>query len=117
VYEALVAAGELTREGWGITVVNNHTIKPIDAVTLVSVARDCGAIVSVEEHQKMGGMGSAVAEVLASCYPVPMEFVGMPDCFGESGTPEELQEKYGMKSEAIKEAVKQVIIRKKKGGE
>jgi transketolase len=113
VYEALVAAKELTDEGLGITVVNNHTIKPIDAVTLVTVARDCGAVVTVEEHQKMGGMGSAVAELLAGCYPVPMEFIGMPDCFGESGTPDELLEKYGMKSEAIKEAVKQVIARKK----
>jgi transketolase len=112
-YEALVAAKELTKEGLGITVVNNHTVKPIDAATLLKVARDCGAIVTVEEHQMMGGMGSAVAEVMANCYPVPIEFIGMPDSFGESGEPRELQEKYGMSAAAIKEAVLRVKSRKK----
>ena len=68
---------------------------------------------TVEEHQVMAGMGSAVAEVLAANYPVPMEFVGMPDRFGESGQPEELLEKYGMSVVKIKEAVKDVILRKK----
>ena len=113
VYQSLVAAKELHGEGIGTTVVNNHTVKPMDAATITKVARDCGAVVTVEEHQIMGGMGSAVAEVLAANYPVPMEYVGMPNKFGESGQPEELLEKYGMSVAAIKEAVKRVMPRKK----
>ncbi len=113
VYQALVAADELRAEKIHITVVNNHTIKPIDSSTLLRVARDCGAIVSVEEHQVMGGMGSAVAEFLSTHYPVPMELIGMPNTFGQSGEPEELLEKYGMSVAAIKKAVKNVIRRKK----
>lgn len=117
VFEALDAAKMLTKDGWGITVVNNHTIKPIDSQTLIKTARNCGCMVTVEEHQMMGGMGSAIAEVLVNNYPIPIEFIGMPDCFGESGTPDELQEKYGMKSEAIQAAVKQAVARKKSGGD
>jgi transketolase len=114
VYEALVAAKELHDEGINVRVVNNHTIKPMDVGTITKTARDCGAIVTVEEHQIMGGMGSAVAEVLAGNFPVPMEFVGMPDSFGESGKPEELLEKYGMSVAGIKEAVRKVMNRKDK---
>ncbi len=113
VYQALVAAKELEAEGVGSVVVNNHTIKPIDKVTLMKVARDCGAVVTVEEHQVMGGMGSAVAEVLANNYPVPIEFIGMQDTFGESGEPEELLEKYKMSVGEIKAAVKRVMERKR----
>ncbi|MEK7154640.1 MAG: transketolase C-terminal domain-containing protein [Patescibacteria group bacterium] len=113
VYQSLVAAKELEKEGIKVRVINNHTIKPMDVTTVMEAARDCGAIVTVEEHQVMGGMGSAVAEVLAKNYPVPMEFIGMPDCFGESGQPEELLEKYGMSVIKIKEAVRKVISRKK----
>lgn len=112
VYQSLVAAKELEKEGIRVRVVNNHTIKPMDTGAVMRAARDCGAIVTVEEHQVMGGMGSAVAEVLAKNYPVPMEMIGMPDSFGESGQPEELLEKYGMSVVKIKEAVRKVISRK-----
>lgn len=113
VYQAMEAAKKLKLEKINVTVVNNHTIKPIDTATLTKVARNCSAVVTVEEHQTMAGMGSAVAEVLAANYPVPMEFVGMPNTFGQSGEPSELLQKYGMTIEAIVAAVKQVLRRKK----
>ncbi|KKQ98177.1 MAG: hypothetical protein UT24_C0005G0079 [Candidatus Woesebacteria bacterium GW2011_GWB1_39_12] len=112
VYEALLAAKELEEQEIGAIVVNCHTIKPIDEETIISAAKKCGAVVTVEEHQVIGGLGGAVAEVLARNYPTPMEFIGMPDSFGESGDPDELLEKYGMKSKDIVEAVKKVIRRK-----
>lgn len=112
VYQALVAAKELNDEGIKTTVINNHTIKPLDKVTLLKAARDCGSVVTIEEHQVNGGMGSAVAELLSANYPVPMEFVGMSDLFGESGDPNQLLAKYGMSVAKIKEMVKKVIIRK-----
>jgi len=111
-YKALVAARELNDQGISSIVVNNHTIKPIDEETIVAVASQTGAVVTVEEHQTMGGCGSAVAEVLAKRYPVPVEFVGMPNTFGESGAPEELLEKYGMGVKDIKGAVQRVLKRK-----
>ena len=101
------------KEEIGVTVVNNHSIKPMDVATIMRVARDCRAVVTVEEHQVMGGMGSAVAEILVKNYPVPMEMIGMQDTFGESGQPEELLEKYGMSVVKIKEAVEKVISRKR----
>ena len=112
VYQSLVAAKELEKEGISAKVINNHTIKPIDKLSLASAAKETGAVVTVEEHQVTGGLGGAVAEVLAESYPVPMEFVGMPDTFGESGSPNELLEKYGMSVKKIKEAVKLVLKRK-----
>ncbi len=112
-HNALLAAEELAKEGIEVMVINNHTIKPIDSQTIIEAAKKCGAIVTVEDHQIMGGMGSAVAEVLAANYPVPIEFVGMKDKFGESGEPNELIEAFGMGKNAIKEAVKKVIQRKK----
>lgn len=113
VYQSMVAAKELEKDGISVEVINNHTIKPIDKLTLASSAKKTGAVVTVEEHQINGGLGGAVAEVLAENYPVPMERIGMPDSFGESGAPEELLEKYGMSVKKIKEAVKTVISRKK----
>lgn len=113
VHQSLTAAKELNEEGIKVTVVNNHTIKPLDKPTLLKVARDCGAIVTVEEHQIAEGMGSAVAELLSANYPTPIEFVGMIDHFGESGELEELLEKYGMSVSKIKEVVKRVMARKK----
>ena len=112
VYQSLVAAAELEKEGISAEVINNHTIKPMDKLTLASSAKKTGAVVTVEEHQINGGLGGAVAEVLAENYPVPMERVGMPDTFGESGSPEELLEKYGMSVKKIKESVKSVLKRK-----
>ena len=112
VYQSLMAAKELEKEGIKVTVVNNHTIKPIDEETLIQVAKKCLAVVTVEEHQISGGAGSAVAEVLAKHFPVPVEFVGMPNTFGESGAPNELLEKYGMGVKDIKAALKKVLRKK-----
>ncbi|MBD3330792.1 transketolase family protein [Candidatus Peregrinibacteria bacterium] len=113
VSEALDAAEALKSEGVDVEVVNLHTIKPIDADTIVETARKTGCIVTAEEHQKNGGMGSAVMEVLAQNYPVPVEMVGINDTFGESGSPSELMEKYGITSKNIIEMVKKVLTRKK----
>ncbi len=111
-HNALLAARELEKEGIGTIVVNNHTIKPMDEKKIIEVAKKCGAVVTVEEHQVSGGLGGAVAEVLARNYPVPQEFIGMQNVFGESGEPKQLIEKYGMGVESIKDAVKKVIKRK-----
>ncbi|HEX3099941.1 MAG TPA: transketolase C-terminal domain-containing protein [Patescibacteria group bacterium] len=111
-YSALQAALELEKQGLNVLVINNHTIKPIDVETIVWAAKMTGAVVTVEEHQKMGGVGSAIAEVLAQNHPIPIEMVGMPDSFGESGDPVQLLKKFGMDTEAIKEAIKKVLTRK-----
>lgn len=112
VYEALMAAIELEKEGVSVEVINSHTIKPLDVDTIVDSAQKTGAVVTVEEHQVTGGLGGAVAEALAKEHPVPMEFVGMQDTFGESGAPEELLEKYHMTSKDVIQAVKKVLKRK-----
>ncbi len=112
-HNALLAAKELEKEKIGTIVVNNHTVKPLDEKTLLEIAKKCGAVVTVEEHQIAGGMGSAVAELLAKRCPLPMEFIGMQDTFGESGTPKELIEKYGMGVNSIKAAVIRVLKRAK----
>lgn len=113
VYNALLAARELEKEKIGTIVVNNHTIKPLDEKTLVAVARKCGAVVTVEEHQVSGGLGGAVAELFARRAPTPMEFIGMQNTFGESGAPLELIEKYGMGVKSIIAAAKRAIKKKK----
>ncbi len=112
VYNAILAAKELEEEGLSIAVINNHTIKPMDEEHVIKAAKKAGAVVTVEEHQINGGMGSAVAEILAINFPVPMEFIGVQNRFGESGEPDELLEKFGMGASSIKEAVKKVIKRK-----
>ena len=112
VYEALLAARELEKSKIEILVINSHTIKPLDEQAIIKAAKITGAVVTVEEHQKAGGLGGAVAEVLARNFPVPIEFIGMPDLFGESGQPDELLEKYGMKAKNIIDACKKVISRK-----
>lgn len=114
VYQSILAAKQLEEKGINVRVINNHTIKPIDSLTLAKAAKETGAVVTVEEHQVMAGLGSAVAEALAKVYPVPMEFIGMQNTFGESGTPSELYEKYGMSVDAIYKAVENVIKRKTK---
>jgi transketolase len=111
VYEALLAAKELSKR-IDCLVINCHTIKPLDDIAITRAARTCGAIVTVEEHQITGGLGGAVAEMLAKNFPTPIEMIGMPDHFGESGQPDELLEKYGMKSKSIIESVKKVLARK-----
>jgi len=111
--EALAAAEELSKIGIEIMVINNHTIKPIDDIAITNAARICGAIVTVEEHQIMGGLGSAVAEVVVQGHQVPMEFVGVHDSFGESAkTYQELWKKFKLTSADIVEACKKVITRK-----
>jgi transketolase len=112
-YNALVAANELARDGIECTVVNNHTIKPMDEAAIVDAAKACDAVVTVEEHQVHGGMGSRVAEILARRHPVPIEFVGVEDQFGQSGDPPELIEHYGMGTAAIKEAARRAYARKR----
>lgn len=111
-YNGLKAALELEKEGISVLVINNHTIKPLDTETIIWAAKLTGAVVTLEEHQVMAGAGSAVAECLAQNHPVPIEMVGMPDSFGESGNPDELIKKYGMDSAAIKKAIKKVLDRK-----
>lgn len=111
-YNALVAAEELSKEGIETMVINSHTVKPMDEETIIKAAKECGAVVTVEEHQIAGGLGSAVAEVLARNCPVPQEFIGVKDRFGESGEPWELVEKFGMGVEDIKKAVKRAMKRK-----
>lgn len=112
-YNALLAARELAKLEIECMVINNHTISPIDRKTIVAAAKKCGAIVTVEEHQINGGAGSAVMEVLAEEYPVPVERVGMPNSFGESGQPLELVEKYGMGKDSVIKAILKVLKRKK----
>lgn len=109
VYKALMAAKDLAEEGINTVVVNNHTLKPMDEKTIVDVAKKCRTVVTVEEHQVTGGLGGAVAEILAKQCPTPMEFIGMQDTFGESGPMDQLLEKYGMGVDSIKEAVRKVI--------
>jgi len=111
-HNALLAAKELEGEGIKIKVLNLTTIKPIDVQAIVALAKETKKIVTVEEHQVAGGMGSAVAEVLVKNYPVPIEFIGVQDQYGQSGAPSELVEHYGMGKNAIKDAVKKVLNRK-----
>ncbi len=111
-HKALLAAKELEAEGVKTKVMNLVSIKPIDVNAIVALAKETKAIVTVEEHQVAGGAGGAVAEVLAQNFPVPIEFVGVQDKFGQSGSPEELIEHYGMGKNSIKEAVKKVLKKK-----
>ena len=111
VHNALVAAKQLESEGILTKVLNLPTIKPLDKEAVLLLARECGALVTVEEHQRIGGMGSAVAEFLAETLPTRQEFIGVNDQFGQSGTPNELVEYYGMGVTAIVAAAKKVISR------
>ena len=111
VYHALRAAKELERTA-PVAVINIHTIKPLDVKTVVEYAKKAGAVVTVEEHQIAGGLGSAIAEALAQECPVPMEFVGVRDSYGQSGTPEELIEHYGMDTAHISAAISKAVKRR-----
>jgi transketolase len=111
VHKALLAAKMLHDDGVEVEVVNLSTVKPLDSGAIVALAKKTKRIVTIEEHQIYGGMGSAVAECLAKHYPVPMHFVGVDDRFGQSGTPEELIEHYGMGRDAIVNAVHEVMAR------
>jgi transketolase len=110
--EALKAADALKAEGISAAVVDLHTIKPIDVATVTRLAQKCGRVVTAEEHNVMGGMGSAVAEVLGENRPTPMKRVGVTDTFGESGDAGELLKKYGLTSTAIEQAASTLVGRK-----
>lgn len=112
VFNAIRVAKRCDEEGVGVVVVNLPTIKPLDRETILSVVKDTKAVVTVEEHQIAGGMGSAVSEFLAQNFPVPIEFIGVNDVFGQSGKPQQLIEHYGMGENAIYNAVHKVLNRK-----
>jgi transketolase len=112
-YNALLASRELEKENIGTVILNCHTIKPLDEKKIVELAKKYKAVVTVEEHQLSGGLGGAVAELLAKAAPAPMEFIGMKEVFGESGEPIELIEKYGMGVKDLKAAVKKVLKKKR----
>jgi transketolase len=112
VAQALTAATELAQEGIDCRVLNMSTLKPIDEAAIVKAAGETGAIVTAEEHQEHGGLGSTVARIVAKHQPVPMEFVAIKDIFGMSGKPEELLERYRLTSQNIVKAVREVIKRK-----
>lgn len=112
VHNAIIAAQELANEGVSVLVMNMATIKPIDRDAIIQLAKKVGAIVTAEEHQVTGGLGSAVAEVLAEEHPVPIEFIGIRDSFGQSGTPDELMKFYKLDSVSIAVAVRDVLKRK-----
>jgi transketolase len=109
---ALEAADVLAREGVECRVLNMSTLKPIDTEAVLKAAKDTGAIVTAEEHQEHGGLGSIVARIVGKNIPVPLEFVAVKDKFGMSGKPAELLERYGLTSKDIANAVREVIKRK-----
>ena len=109
---AVEASKQLEAEGISARVINMASIKPIDSEAIIKAAKETGAIVTAEEHNVLGGLGSAVSEVVVANKPVPMEFVGVQDTFGESGTPKELMEKYGLTANDIVMAAKKVVTRK-----
>ncbi|HPW34349.1 MAG TPA: transketolase C-terminal domain-containing protein [Candidatus Paceibacterota bacterium] len=106
---ALLAAKDLEKDGIGVVVLNSHTIKPLDGKEILKWAKKIGAVVTVEEHNIIGGLGGAVSEFLSESYPVPIERVGIRDVFGESGKPEELIKKYHLDKKDIESAVRRVI--------
>jgi len=112
VYQSLQAAKTLLKEGIRAEVINMATIKPIDREAIIESVSRTGCVVTAEEHSIFGGLGSAVSEVLSKEIPLPLEMVGTNDTFGESGSPEQLFEKYGLTSDSIAEAAKRAVARK-----
>jgi len=112
VWEALQAAESLNDEGISAEVINIHTIKPLDDQAILDSVKKTGCVVTAEEHNFLGGLGESVSRVLGQNIPVPQEFVATNDTFGESGTPEQLMEKYGLNAKAIKNAAQKVLKRK-----
>ena len=109
VWEAIEAARELEAEGISVDLINIHTIKPLDEEAIVGSAMKTGKVITCEEHMITGGLGSMVAQVLAKEAPSVMEFIGVNDSFGESGTPDQLMEKYGLKAKNIVAAAKRLM--------
>ncbi|MEM6895161.1 MAG: transketolase family protein [Bacteroidota bacterium] len=112
VWQALLAAESLESQGISAEVINIHTIKPLDDEAILNSVKKTGCVVTAEEHNYLGGLGESVARVLATHHPTPQEFIATQDTFGESGTPEQLMEKYGLNNKAIEEAVLKVLKRK-----
>lgn len=112
VWEALEAAEELQKQGVSADVINIHTIKPLDNNAILESVKKTGCIVTAEEHNYLGGLGESISRVLAENNPTPQEFVATQDTFGESGTPAQLMEKYGLNAAAIVKAALRVIARK-----
>lgn len=112
VWQSLLAAEVLENQGISAEVIDIHTIKPLDEEAIIKSARKTGCVVSAEEHNFLGGLGESVARTLAIHHPTPQEFIATQDTFGESGTPEELMDKYGLNNKAIEEAVLKVLKRK-----
>ncbi len=113
-YYALLSAKELKKEKIDVTVANVSTIKPLDEKAIIGLVEQAEAVVTVEDHQVTGGLGSAIAEFLSKAQPLPIEFIGLQDTFAESGTPKDLIKKYKLDDKAISEAVKKVLKRKNK---
>ena len=111
-YYAILAAQELYKENISVEVINVHTIKPLDKETIISSLMKTNAGLIVEEHQRYGGLGSAIAEITANHFPVPLEFIAVNDTFGESGKPDELLKKYGLSPEHIYKKAKKLLQRK-----
>ncbi len=112
VWEALIAAEQLKEKGISAEVINIHTIKPLDNEAILKSVAKTGCVVTAEEHNYLGGLGESVARVLATNTPTPQEFIATNDTFGESGTPAQLMEKYGLNAAAIVKASEKVISRK-----
>ncbi len=112
VWEALVACEELEKEGISAEVINIHTIKPLDEEAILKSVAKTACVVTAEEHNFLGGLGESVSRVLVQNNPIPQEFVAVNDTFGESGTPDQLMEKYGLNSQAIVKKAKKAIDRK-----
>jgi len=112
VWEGIQAAEALEKQGISVEVINMHTIKPLDEAAILASVAKTGCVVTAEEHNRHGGLGESVAQVLTTKNPAPQEFVAVNDSFGESGTPAQLMEKYGLNADAIEAAVKKVIGRK-----
>lgn len=112
VWEAILAAETLHKQGISAEVINIHTIKPLDDAAIINSVKKTGCIVTAEEHNYLGGLGESVSRILAENHPTPQEFVATQDTFGESGTPAQLMEKYGLNAEAIIKATQKVLRRK-----
>ncbi len=109
VYQALLAAHEMELHKISVRVINCHTIKPLDKKTILQAAEETGCLVTIEEHQVTGGLGSAVAEVVSQHFPVPMKIIGIDDRFGESGEPNQLLEEFGLNKASIIKGITQVL--------
>ena len=114
VWMAIQAGVELEAKGLSVEVINVHTIKPLDEEAILASIKKTGCAVTAEEHNVIGGLGDAIAQVATKNFPIPIEYVGTNDTFGESGTPDQLLEKYGLTSKHIVEAAEKVLTRKNK---